>query len=260
MPELPDVEVLREYAGRTLMQKIEKVRVSKSRTLKVSGPTLTKNLKGSRFVSTARYGKYLFLETEDGCNLVLHFGMTGSLCYYQNEDPEHSPLIIDFENGSSLAYINVRKLGKIYLTREVGELVRKKNLGPDAWWVSEGEFLARMRKKRGQIKSALMDQSLFAGLGNVYTDEILYQAKIHPKSEIPEQREKLICMYKTMKKVLKTAIKCGGQSRKFPKYYLIRHREEGGECGICGGRIEKTKVGGRSSCFCGKHQKRGRVS
>ncbi len=100
-----------------------------------------------------------------------------------------------------------------------------------------------------------MDQSNIAGIGNIYTDEILYLAKIYPKAKINEIEDKLDLIYDNMKIILNKAIENDASIDLYPNYYLAKARKENSECRICGGLIKRTKVNGRSTYFCKKHQK-----
>jgi formamidopyrimidine-DNA glycosylase len=256
MPELPDVEALRKRARKVLHKKVEHVRIEQNRTIKVSPATLRRHLKGNEFVGTDRHGKYLFLEIDDGYRLVLHFGMTGLLSLYRGEDPEHSPLILDLDDGSSFAYVNVRKLGRIAITDDPEKFRKENGLGPDALSVPKREFVRRMSGRRGCIKSALMNQTIVAGIGNVYADEILYQAGLHPKATVPREEKRLARLYTVIRRVLKTAIRHDADPDTFPRRYLMRNRREGSTCSICGGTIKRDTVAGRTSYWCGKHQRK----
>jgi formamidopyrimidine-DNA glycosylase len=118
-----------------------------------------------------------------------------------------------------------------------------------------------LSKRRGEIKAALMDQSLLAGIGNVYSDEILFQARLHPKTPAEKLDNKQIdAMYRVMRRVLKTAISKGAGSaelfRRAPRTYLLRHRENGAPCPRCGGKVKATKAAGRTAYYCPKCQSR----
>ncbi|MGA8853002.1 MAG: zinc finger domain-containing protein, partial [Christiangramia sp.] len=116
---------------------------------------------------------------------------------------------------------------------------------------SKKEFLELFEKKKGSIKTALMDQSFIAGLGNLYVDEILYHSGIHPKSKVENLSEKdLSAMYNNMVEVLETVTKSKTEGTKIPDTYLRPHRTEGEDCPNGKGKIEMIKVGGRSTYFC----------
>lgn len=262
MPELPEVEIFRKYFNRTsLNRRIQSVNIYANEMLKeVSSRSLQNSLKNSRFIKTNRHAKYLFAYTDHDKILVLHFGMTGSLKYYRNDavKPGHIRMLINFNNGYHLAYDCPRKLGKIFLINNEQKFVSKRNLGPDP--VSDKFTLNKFREilgeKKGTIKSALMDQSAVSGIGNIYSDEILFNSHIHPASKTEMLNDNQIKkIYQMMKKVLNKAIEAGPDVHKIPAAYLLMHRREGYNCPSCPGRIRKKTIGGRSSYFCDRHQK-----
>jgi formamidopyrimidine-DNA glycosylase len=240
VPELPDVEVLKQYLDATsLHQDIQAVEVRDSRILEdISSERLKTGLKDHSFDSTRRHGKYLFAELSDGCWLVLHFGMSGELKYFKSmeKDPEYDQLLISFSNGYHLAYNAPRKLGLVALIEDMETFVQKKELGPDAMGLDLTSFQELLSGRRGMVKSTLMNQQIIAGIGNVYSDEILFQARIHPRIGVKElDQETLRQLFNTMREVLQTAIDCRAIPDQFPSSYLTRHRNEGESCPNCGG-------------------------
>lgn len=259
MPELPEIAVFKKYLDATsLHQKITQVEFPDSGVLQVPQGDLKKALKGHSLEESTRLGKYLMVRLSGGSCLVFHFGMTGTLEYYKNQDtPKYSKMIIHFENDYHLAYTNRRKLGKIYLEGNCGDFQESHSLGKDALELSEKEFLNLLKGKK-TIKGVLMDQSLLSGIGNVYSDEMLFQSKIHPKTksdQLTEKQQKQL--YNHMVDVLKMAIEKEGERSEFPPGYLSPHRTEGEACPRCSGKIKKIKVSGRSTYFCPSCQKEG---
>jgi len=196
MPELPEVEVFRQYMNSTsLHKKISNVEV-KSKTIlgKVSLHSLRTRLKDHQFISTTGYGKYLFAKTDNEDFLVIHFGMTGFLKYYKNSDEatKHIRLLIKFNNGYNLVFDDVRKLGRVYLVDNYKQFIKKKKLGidPIRGKINFSAFKKIINGRKGSVKSVLMNQQIFAGIGNIYSDEILFQAKINPKSAFDKLKKK----------------------------------------------------------------------
>lgn len=258
MPELPEIAQYKKYADATcLHQEISKVEFKDKKLLQSPAKDFEKELQNNEFTGTTRIGKYLFLETKKGKDLVLHFGMTGKLEYYKHEEhPKYSQMILTFKNSYHLAFDCRRKLGKIFLTESVDEFRKEHELGEDALDLDEKTFLEMMEKKKGSIKTALTDQHFISGIGNVYADEMLYQCKIHPKTKVEKLSEKEKKeVFKQMGKVLKEAIENEGGRKDFPSDYLTPHRKEGEDCPKCSGKIEMIKVSGRSTYFCPKCQK-----
>ncbi|MFW5742691.1 MAG: Fpg/Nei family DNA glycosylase [Spirochaetota bacterium] len=259
MPELPDVEYLREYAAATsLHREIAHTSLGDERLLAgTSRQLLARRLTGDAFDAARRHGKHLFLTLRDSAGaLMLHFGMTGTLrAYGSGEAPEHTRLTIDFADGSHLAYLNTRLLGRIAITDDVDEYVRGEGLGPDALEVSLTALEGIVRGARGAIKSTLMNQHRLAGLGNIYTDEILFHARIDPRRACGEvDDEDLERLHAKIGEVCRTAIDAHADPERMPESWLIRRRAPGESCPVCGGTVTKAVVGGRSAYLCERCQ------
>lgn len=259
MPELPELALAKKYVDSTaLHKKIVEVDFPQKGLLQEPASHFVRALKGEELEETRRLGKYLFLKAGKENWLVLHFGMTGALEYYKDgEPPGYSQMVLSFDNAFHLAFTCKRKLGKIFLTRSVEDFRKKQGLGIDALELDEEEFLDRMKSKKGSVKSALTDQSKVAGIGNVYADEILFQAKVHPQTQVPalnvKEKKQL---YEEIHKVLTTVIKNDGGRADLPAAYLVPHRKEGEDCPRrCSGKIKKITVSGRSTYFCPACQK-----
>lgn len=261
MPELPDVQSFKRYFEcKFLGKKITGLKVTNEKILgNISESKLKERLIGSKFKSAYRYGKYLFIETNNKSFLVFHFGMTGSLKYFenQNEVPSYSRLILAFSNNSHLAFKCIRMLGRIYLTDSMEDFIGNKNLGPDAIYIKKSEFFKSVRRRKGRIKPILLDQSFVAGIGNIYADEILFQSGIHPEIKVNlMDRKKLGKVYNNMKKVLATAVKLNAEIEKHPDFYLSRNRSKFSSCPVCNTMIERINISGRGTYFCPSCQKR----
>lgn len=262
MPELPDLEVMKSYLDSTALYKeIDAVEVADSIVLEdITTSGLKERLVGQSFDSIRRYGKYLFVSLSGAGVLVLHFGMTGGLQYYKIEShqPDYELIRFAFKNGYRLAYTMPRKLGHVTVTEDPDQFIQKKDLGPD---VFADDFNLETFKKlldgrRGMIKPALMDQSLMAGIGNVYSDEILYQARVHPRKEVGElQPDTIQHLFECMQDVLHMAIEHDADPETFPANTLTPLRgEEGADCPRCGGEIRRIEVSGRGAYYCPKCQ------
>ena len=269
MPELPDVETMRRYLQATsLHQRIAEVELHGAGVLlEEEAQELKEELVGRSFASTQRHGKHMFValaeETgETGDHLVLHFGMTGGLKYFKDieEEPEYDRLLFYFDNGYHLAYQSMRKLGEVDVIDDVEAFIAEKELGPDAL---DPDFdLAAFKEvvtgRRAMAKSLLMDQQTIAGIGNVYSDEILFQAGIHPRARISQlDPEALPGLFHIMKDVLQAAIEVQAQPERLPDSFIIPHRHEGGKCPCCGADLERVKVSSRSAYYCPNRQQRG---
>ena len=259
MPELPDVEVFREYFNSTaLHQKIVEIRVEHNKVLEaISGRRLKDALSGRSFETTDRRGKYLFAQTDDDVVLVLHFGMTGYLLYAKSPGPEdeHIRVLFSFENDYNLGYVCQRLLGKVAVTDSVKDFVASRQLGPDALDISLEDFKQVLKDARGSLKSTLMNQSRLAGLGNVYTDEVLFHARLHPATTAGDLSESdLKKLHRNMQKVLNKTIEKQADPAGMPRSYMLPHRGRDGSCPRCKRNLETMKVSGRKTYFCPKCQ------
>jgi formamidopyrimidine-DNA glycosylase len=257
MPELPDVETMRNYFHSTAMRKtVLNVNVFRSEVLEdVSPEDYRKRIQNRKFVDTRRHGKHLFVKLDNDSWLTFHFGMTAFFKYYKDDAdlPSHARLVHHLDNGYHLAYDCRRLLGRVGLCEDVDEYIAEKDLGPDALapGFSADRFLQALNGRKGMIKPTLMNQRILAGVGSEYADEILYQARIHPKKTVDHlSQEDLRLIYEKMRTVLETAVDRRADVSELPKSYLVSHRQEGGECPNCNGKIKKIKVSGRGSYYC----------
>ena len=272
MPELPDVETMRRYLEATsLHQEIREVVFQSADYLLGEDPgphpdairRLRRGLEGRRFEDTGRHGKWLFVElSDDGPPaLGLHFGMTGGLAYFRKlaDEATYCRVRFDFANGYHLAYVSMRKLGAVRLIEEVDGFIERKGLGPDALGdeLDFDTFRRMLEDRRMMIKALFLDQHVLAGLGNVYADEILYQAGIHPRARANELDEDDVrALYEEMHEVLETAVSRQAQPGDFPESYLTVHRHEDGVCPRCGAELERVKVSSRTAYYCPNCQER----
>jgi formamidopyrimidine-DNA glycosylase len=261
MPELPDVETFRRYVDATsLHQRIAGVDLDATRMLQgVRADEIRGALTGGRFEQTARRGKFLFVAIDDGPWLVLHFGMTGLLTYFKADGaaPSHTRLLVQFEDGYRLAGVWRRRLGRIDLAHDPDDFAVTNDLGPDAFEPELGrDALASMlRARRGGLKSALMDQSFVAGIGNVYSDEILFQAGLMPDRAAAELTDdELDALHRALRHVLATAIERQADPGRLPSSWLLPRREEGARCPRCGGALAHDHVAGRTAWYCPRCQ------
>jgi formamidopyrimidine-DNA glycosylase len=257
MPELPSVEIYKKYFDKTsLNQTIRSFEVKNPEILINTTPLkLQKALVGRQFVSSKRYGKYLFSRIDSGYFLILHFGMTGYLKYFQKNSSPHIRVLISFQNGCHLAFDDMRKFGKVGLTRDQDNFIKEKKLGPDALAIDFKTFKEIFKKREGTIKPLIMNQKVIAGIGNLYADETLYQSGIHPLTRVDKLKSQDIqVLYEKMKFVLEIAIEHLDRPREMPEDFLLPHRYNGGICPD-GGEIKTIKVGGLTTYFCPGTQK-----
>ena len=253
MPELPEVAYQKIYVDSTsLHKKILKVELGADKIFQNPKKDFKDRLLHNEFVSSRQIGKYLLLELKDKGWLVIHFGMTGKMDYFNHDEVhKHAQLTLSFEEGSKLSFICPRKFGKLFLADSVEGFKEQQKLGPHASDLSEEEFLQLFESKKGSVKTALMDQSFIAGLGNLYVDEMLFHSGIHPKTRVEKlSNDDLSKMYRNMVEVLETVTRSKTEGTRIPESYLRSHRTEGESCPNGKGKIEMIKVGGRSTYFC----------
>ena len=255
MPELPEVEMIRQYIEQNcLTRRISDVQIYDNSILKGTKPTeMKKALRGASFKKAKRHGKQLFLLMDTGRIITLHLGMTGDILLLppRKKAPLWTRVRVDFSDSYHLVYVDLRKFGGIGLTSSIEEFVAEKRLGPDALQVKKEMFIEKMGEHSKAIKSVLLDQRVVAGIGNLYSDEILFQSKVHPchpANELPNAS--LSNMYTNMRRVLLAAIRVKTDFSLLPRSFILRDRALGKECPRRNGSFECIKVGGRTSYYC----------
>lgn len=270
MPELPEVETVRRSLLPVVLNKrIESVEVYTKRVLQNRLDQEFKELlEGRSFRDLRRRGKYLIFSLEDDLELVAHLRMTGRLIYYSNADiplAKHTSAVFHFASGDELRFEDVRKFGTLDLvpagSYETIKGLDTLGLEPLDEEFTLDHFASLLQGKKTKIKALLLDQTKVAGLGNIYVDESLFQAGIHPErsadSLTPEETDLL---HKAIKEVLKSAIahqgttfrdyRTGfGQEGSFQNRLQI-YGKKGENCPRCGVKLEHKKVAGRTSHFC----------
>jgi formamidopyrimidine-DNA glycosylase len=260
MPELPDVEVIKRNLEKQVLGKhIGEVVIDDSRVIEgVDATTLIKTISGKSINSLQRHGKQLFISLGRELWLTVHFGMTGNLLYVKNnqEKIKYEKLSLFLTKQERLVYLDQRIFGRIGLTSSPVDFVSSHDLGPDSLMVSWEQFHTILHNQKGAIKVALMDQKKIAGIGNVYADEILFQAKINPLS-IPSKlsETRLHILYDKTTLVLKTAIQHNADRNSFPDTFILKNRVKASICPRCGHEISSEKIVGRTTFFCSNCQK-----
>jgi formamidopyrimidine-DNA glycosylase len=261
MPELPEVEIFKRCLDATsLHQRIDDVDVRNTYILKkTSARELTRRLKGRRFELSRRHGKHLFVRADGELWLRLHFGMTGSLQYFKNDEqaPRYARVLFVFANNHRLAFDDQRQFGQIGLLKVVDEFLKEHELGPDALDLDLREFRKTLGKHRGAVKSFLLNQRIIAGIGNIYADEILFRVRMHPATEISRLGYKALTkLFRAARYILGKAIAAKADANQMPKSWLLRHRGKGGKCPRCGRTLKSARIGGRTAWFCAHCQQR----
>jgi len=264
VPELPEVEtVARSIAPHIRGRRILAAEFRCPRVLRGSPDEMAAALAGRRILGVRRHGKFLLMELAGGGYLIVHLGMTGRLLFNAEPGP-HTHAILTLDRGV-LLYDDPRQFGKIEVSRTLPERVSR--LGPEPLEVGFAEFAQGLRRRRTRVKALLLDQKFLRGLGNIYADESLFRAGIHPLAVAGRlRRDRPRRLYEAIRQVLAEAIEKGGSSisdyvdadgRK--GFFQIEHRvyQRAGEpCVACGAPIRRILVAQRGTHFCPRCQKR----
>ena len=258
MPELPDVEGFRRtFARHAAGKRVRNVQgIDRSMLRNTSAPRLGRALRRRRFARPDRHGKLLICPTDGDPTLVLHFGMTGGLVWSGDEPKRHrhDRLVLELDDGE-LRYRNMRKFGGIWLTEDAADLdCIVGRLGPDWLDVSRERLDELLAGRRAAIKVVLMDQTFAAGLGNLTADEALWQARIDPRRPVASLDDgDRDVLYRKIQKVLRDSLPYGLVPGK-PTWLTGARGRRDGTCPRCGARLERAKVGGRTTVFCPREQ------
>src|SRR5579862_2078742 len=288
MPELPEVETIKVGLAKLLPgRRVKDVWYDWDKSFPNAPSDVARFLVGAKVQKVRRRAKVLIIELSSGWALVIHLKMTGQLIFtgknerfgagHPSQDmvgelpAKSTRVILDFTDGSKLYFNDQRKFGWMRLmpALEIPEIDFFKKVGPEPLDAdfTVGQFIDRlMRRKNTSVKAALLDQSVIAGVGNIYADESLWSAKIHPASlvgAVPKAR--LVTLYDSIRDILTLSIRKGGstdrnyvdaQGRKgsFLAFANV-FRREGEPCPRCGTPIEKIRVAGRGTHICPKEQR-----
>ena len=273
MPELPEVETIArtlEPAVRGRM--IAGIDLLYRPLLRRGGRKVLEGLVGRRILGVRRRGKMLIIACEGGRTLVFHLKMTGqfSLAGPGEARDKHTRLVVRFEDGATeLRFRDVRKFGFLLCLEgdPMAACAELACLGPEPLEVGLAEFAALIARKKGRIKSLLLNQTVIAGIGNIYADEMLFDARIHPETPASSLRKQAVeRLYDSMKKILTLAIAekgstlqdyrdAEGKAGNFQFFHKVYDRK-GEPCVLCGTPVRMTRLGGRSSHFCPKCQRK----
>jgi formamidopyrimidine-DNA glycosylase len=263
MPELPDAVVYRRrVADAALNRDIVETTVVDPLVLGdgLEPHRLDEVLRGRRLRETRRHGKHVFARYGDDTGwLALHFGMTGRVRVVPDgAPPEYAYVQLHFDGGGHLAFECPRKFARVRLIDAPDAFVEAKDLGPDARRADVDTFLRPFEGRRGTIKGRLLDQSVVAGLGNIYADEALYQEGIHPATPVPAlSTADLRGLYDAVQTVLDAAIAADADPEALdPDRFMLPHRYGDERCPDTGAPLQKEQVSGRTAYFSPARQSR----
>jgi formamidopyrimidine-DNA glycosylase len=264
VPELPEVEALAAYLReRAVGHAITRVDVAAIGVLKTYDPTPLA-LHGALITGVGRHGKFLDLDV-DGVHLITHLARAGWLHYRESlpaapPKPGRGPIALrvhlDDESGFDLTEAGTKKSLAVYLVRDPAEVPGIARLGPDALAIEEADFAALTKAQRGQIKGVLTDQTVLAGIGNAYSDEILHTAKLSPFALANRLSDENVAeLYAAMRSVLVDAVaRSTGQKAatlKAEKRSGLRvHARTGLPCPVCGDLVREVSFADRSLQYC----------
>jgi formamidopyrimidine-DNA glycosylase len=269
MPELPEVETIRLALEPHLVgRRFEHVDILDTRLVRPFEPTaVAAELEGERVASLERRGKYLIVRFESGRALLIHLRMTGSLRHAAPgtlPDDPHRRAVVKLDDGSEVAYRDVRRFGTWHLLEpEEVDAYLAQRLGrePLERGFTARRLAERLEGRKAPIKAALLDQRTVAGLGNIYVDEALWRARIHPLRPAGDlNTEELTALTRGIKEALRAGLARQGASLRdystpdgrrgrMQEEFRVYDRE-GEPCPRCGTQIEKIRAGGRGTWYC----------
>lgn len=278
MPELPEVEtVVRSIRGSLCGRRITAIDLRRPDIVHPVGLDLAAQLAGRSIHDIVRRAKRIVFALDNGHCFYIHLGMTGQLFLFSSSVHPSSPLaappplpphthLIIYCGPIELRFRDPRRFGGLFwlANRNPGE-----DLGPEPLALRQGQLLGLLQHTRRPVKTALLDQTIIAGIGNIYADETLFSAGIHPRTPANKlNAQQATSLTRCIKDILRRAILHGGSSIRdyrdgagnaggFQDHHRVYGRT-GQPCARCGGRISRMVLGGRSTHFCPRCQKRGR--
>lgn len=258
MPELPEIEISRQRLDPKILNRpLQALTVLDERILReIPADELREGLLGTAFTGIARFGNYLLLEVGGEAALLLGLSATASVEQVrpQEEPPKSTRLGLLFQDGGGLAVVDPQARTWLTLLRDEAEVPDLGTFGPDALngQPDPEQWREALKSRRAQIKGLLLEPTLIAGLGPLFTDEILFQAGIRPDRRASDlSDEEADRLREAVRTTLQKAVQCQANPQQLPKTYLTRARDEGREdCPKCGGPLEKRQIQGRASVFC----------
>ena len=257
MPELPEVETLARYLRRRLVGRtIRRVQILTPATIRSPRPDrFARALRGRTVQGIDRRGKYVLVRLDRGLVLVIHLRMTGDLVIMPRRRllHPHTRVVLGF-GGSDLRFEDQRRFGHMDLLPASAvpyfEPLQRIGAEPLDGAFTSQRFRAILKRRRGTLKPLLLRQEVVAGIGNLYSDEILFQARLHPGRRVESLRpQEVRRLYLATRRVLRRAVRGLARAGE-PVGALLAVREEGGACPRCGRLLAATRMGGRATYFC----------
>ncbi len=268
MPELPEVETIKnELMPRIIGLRFTDVTVCDNKAIKQ--PLVRefhRKLIGQTIRNLERRGKYLIFRLSDNLTLVIHLKMTGALLLNPEQTDRYARVIFHFDDGSQLVFTDRRRLGALWLLGNNLTITSKLGPEPLAADFAVDTLAARLHKRQAPIKAVLLDQGFIAGIGNMYADEALFEAGIHPfRTASSLSSEEIRHLHRAIIDVLQSAIgskgasintyiRPDGQLGTAHDNFRVAHRG-GKSCPVCGTPIERLAIRNRGSYFCPRCQK-----
>jgi formamidopyrimidine-DNA glycosylase len=264
MPEVPDLEAIRDsFNQRIVGRKVERAEVPIPVVLRIPRDEFVRLVTGDTLGEVHRYGKFLLFSLASGRVMVVNPMLTGRFTYAEPKERRHARtcLVLGIEDGHELRYADQRFMGRIYLTTpdELNSVPQFAEMGPDVLSpeLTEAVFRDRLRKHNGQIKGILVNLRFVAGIGNAYSDEILWEARIHPYRKRPQiSDEEAGALYRAVRSVFEWAGPIVAEKMEESLDYsewrdhLRVHRRGGQPCPRCGATISEITAGQRITSFC----------
>ena len=260
MPELPDLEIIREVlsprlTGQTIND-VEVVRPLVVRDLTFQG--FAKTLTGQAFASVRRRGKVLLFPLQSGLTLAVNCKLAGRLQYTLPTERRlpKTHVVLRLSDGHELRYSDRKTMGQVYLTASLEAIPGWNEMGPEPFDLTREGFQEQLRPYRGEIKSVLTHGRAVAGIGNAYADEICFAAQVHPyRKRTSLTDEEIARLYEAMQSVLREAIAIlrehiGTEIHREVRDFLAVHGQGGKPCPVCGTTISEIKARGRVTNFC----------
>jgi formamidopyrimidine-DNA glycosylase len=271
MPELPEVEtIVQGLSSRIIDKTIIAIKSTYPQIVRDDFNEFKKNVIDKTIVNISRHGKYLFLHLNNKTIVVVHLRMTGQIFVTDKDSviDKHTHLELFFaDSEQKVIYRDIRKFGRFELihSNRYEAYIKNKKLAVDALAISLSEFEKNLCGKKKILKAVLLDQSVIAGIGNIYVDEILFRERLSPETMVSSlSKQKIKSLLQSIKDILNAAvIKKGtsfsdyvdaiGQKGKF-QYELKVYQQQGKPCDFCGTTIVREKLAGRGTHYCPKCQ------